>query len=330
VSASPRVSLRLLGSEEWAAGHAASAGQSNLLALNVVEEAVVRTLAYADVFGFPLDLEEVVRYCMAPAGTRDEILNAVEGLLDRGIVEAHGRYRFLFGRRSTVFTRRHLARSSEQGWRVARRWASVIWMLPFVRMVAVTGSLAANALGEEHDIDFMIAVQPGRLWITRALCLLVWRVARLAGVRLCPNYYVTTDALTFTQRDLYTARKLAQMAPLHGRNVASQLWLSNRWCLDFLPNAFFEVALTSDGHPRGVRALKHAAERLLAGSLVDRLEVWERERKIARLSADAAGTPESMFSASVCKDHSHAHGSRVRDLYIRRITVLTLQPKPMS
>ena len=286
------------------------------------EKAVLRTLAYADVFEFPLDRREIFRYCVSPAGSSADVNAAIDSLLARGSIGAHGGYLFLPGRHSTVLSRRRLSHASQAAWREARRWGRVFWTVPFVRMVAVTGSLAAGAAGADGDIDYMIVVEPGRLWLTRALCLLIWRVALLRGTRLCPNYFITTRALTVERHDLYTARELAQMVPLHGRSVALALEACNRWSLELLPNARLEVDKVSDSLSPPSRALKQGGERLLGGRLADRLEGWERNRKVPRLVAEAAGVQESAFAADVCKDHAHAHGSQVLKLYGERVSEL--------
>ena len=290
------------------------------LPLTATETAVLRTLAYADVFDFPLDRNEVFRYCVSPGGTRREVDAAIDQLLERGRICTVGRHLFLPGREITVFCRRSLAPPSRRAWRTAHRWGRVLWALPFVRMVAVTGSLAVESKRADQDIDFLVVAAPNRLWLTRGLCLLVWRVARLLGVRLCPNYLVTTRALAVGQRDLYTARELVQMVPLHGRDVACRFGETNRWSLDFLPNARVDAAGASDTQSPPARAFKRWAERLLAGPPADRLEGWERRRKVARL--EAAGTGESLFTADVCKDHGHAHGRRVLDEYALRLAAL--------
>jgi hypothetical protein len=283
---------------------------------------VLRTVAYSDVFDFPLTREEIFRYCVSPAGSRADLEGAIDALLAAGRLCSHDAYVTLPGRASTVLTRHRLAASSARHWPAALRWGTVLWSLPFVRMVAVTGSLAANACKEEGDVDYLIVVEPGRLWLTRALCLAVWRLAQVFGARLCPNYLITTRALGVEQRNLYTARELVQMRPLHGRAVAAGLRDANRWSHRYLPNADLEVDPTSDAMPRPVRLVKQSMERLLSSRAFGLAERWEQERKIAQLVAQLPGTRESAFSAHVCKDHAHAHGSRVLALYAGRLRAL--------
>ena len=292
--------------------------------LREAEASVLRALAYADVFDFPLDAEEIFRFCDSASVSRPDVRAAAERLAGLGAVHMWGPYYFLSGRQDTVFSRAMRSAHSRQAWRTARRWGHVLWGLPFVRMVAVTGSLAADSKKPEGDIDYLIVAAPGRLWLVRGLCLLVWRLARLFNAHLCPNYFVSTHALAVEKHDLYAAHELVQMVPLHGRSVASLMWESNGWTRSFLPNADLGTSLVSDAMPLPLRGLKRLAEWLLSGPVADGLERWERTRKIPQLAAEVTGTRESSFSPDVCKHHTQAHGQRVLDRFRHTVAELEL------
>jgi hypothetical protein len=158
----------------------------------------------------------------------------------------------------------------------------------------------------------MIVTTPGRLWISRGLTLLVARFARLEGVKLCPNYLVTTNALELQERSLYVAHELAQMIPLSGMDVYQEICRLNGWIAVYLPNASL-VPKT----PPGVQLLQkrsriqHFLEMLLRLPFGNWLEKWEMARKIARLRREQSASLESSFSADVCKGHIDRHGENV-------------------
>jgi predicted nucleotidyltransferase len=60
----------------------------------------------------------------------------------------------------------------------------MVQWLPFVRMVAVTGALAKDNVGQRVDIDLLIVAAPGRIWVCRRFLILAVRVARLLGDEL--------------------------------------------------------------------------------------------------------------------------------------------------
>jgi hypothetical protein len=185
-------------------------------------------------------------------------------------------------------------------------------MLPFVRMVAVTGSLAMNNTDEGKDVDYMIVTVPNRLWTCRALSLLVARLARLEGVNLCPNYLITTKALDLQERSLYVAHELAQMIPLSGMEIYREIRRLNVWIHDYLPNALMEPEM-----PQGMKQAENYSffQKILEipfrFPFANWLEKWEMNRKIARLTREQSSSFESYFSADVCKGHIDRHGENV-------------------
>ena len=115
--------------------------------ITTITEAVIRTVAYADVFDFPLRAGEIHRYLVGPKVAASTINN----LLSNGhLVPAHlahqDEYFTLPGRENIVQTRRQRAAAAAALWPLTIRYGQLIARLPFVRMVAVTGSLAVFGL----------------------------------------------------------------------------------------------------------------------------------------------------------------------------------------
>jgi hypothetical protein len=179
-------------------------------------------------------------------------------------------------------------------------------------MVAVTGSLSMNNTDEGRDVDYMIVTAPDRLWLCRALSLLVARFAQMEGVRLCPNYLVTTHALELQERSLYVAHELAQMIPISGMGIYHEMRRLNRWMAAYLPNIFLEPEFPPGVKPLQKRSIiQQVLEFFLSLPFGDWLEKWEMNRKIARLTREQSSSFESYFSADVCKGHIDRHGENV-------------------
>jgi hypothetical protein len=126
---------------------------------------VFHTLAYADVFDYPLTALEVYRYLTSTKATFEEVTRA---LSDESLFSQSGEYFTLRGREAIVETRKRRFEIGARLWPKAARYGRIIAMLPFVRMVAVTGSLAMNNSDEGKDVDYMIITAPNHLWTCRA------------------------------------------------------------------------------------------------------------------------------------------------------------------
>jgi hypothetical protein len=270
-------------------------------------DAIIETVAYADIFDYPLTLPEIHRYLIDRPASRETVQAALDQ--DPTLAERLSRtdaYFALAGRQSIVAIRRQREVLAERFWLRARRYGRMISSLPFVRMVAVTGELAMDNVRDESDIDFFIVTEHRRLWLCRLFVLGIVRAAARFGDTVCPNYLLSERALAITERDLYSAHEVVQMVPLSGIDTYAQFRQVNKWVYEFLPNAVSAPRqLSSTPHARPVRALTESALRTPAGGLLER---WESRRKLRKFSAMSQAHREASFSADWCKGHVHDHG----------------------
>ncbi len=286
-----------------------------LLNMSPLERAILETLAYSDVFDYPLSLEELHRFLTISA-TKVEIQEQLVRMKD--VSSAHGYY-FLAGRSEIVDIRKRREENSRKAFRRAMFYGRILGSLPFIRMVALTGSLAMLNLSKNKDMDYMLAAKPGRVWTVRAFALLLARVTRSFGDVICPNVIVSEHALEWTERNLYTAREFAQMIPISGEDVFRRLRVVNRWVEDVLPN---HVILSEAKDLSGGNAIQLVLEFLLNSKLGSLFEFWEMNRKIARFQKQAGYGVETNFSPDVCQGNFDHHGLWTLKAYNERLESL--------
>jgi len=246
------------------------------------------------------------------------------GRLVPDVLARTGRFFTLAGREGRVETRRGRAATAAEYWRRAIRYGHAIGNLPFVRMVAVTGALAMDNIAD-GDIDYLVVTEPGRLWLCRALVVGLVRAAAIRGTTLCPNYFLSEQALELHERNLFTAHEVAQMVPLTGLQTYQRLRALNRWTDTYLPNA--------SGPPHRLAAIEmkpRRSRRLLEGALRSRLgsplEHWEMARKMRKLGQRSNGHAEAAFGPDWCKGHFGDHGQLTLERYAERLQALAQSP----
>ncbi|VAW33003.1 hypothetical protein MNBD_CHLOROFLEXI01-279 [hydrothermal vent metagenome] len=288
--------------------------------LTQLEQAIWRTVAYVDLFDYPLTAVEIHRYLEGVQATQTDVAKSLaeSPALLANLSQAGG-YFFLPERARVVQIRQSRQKRAQTVWPQAIRYGRFIAQLPFVRMVAVTGSLAMNNVTDDADIDYFIVTENGRLWLSRAFIIGLVRLAAWQGLTLCPNYFVTESALTLPERNIYTAREIVQMAPLFGQAVYQQFRQQNGWTNQFLPNGVGTPAVyLGTVEPR--QWPQQIAERPLQTRLGEWLERWERQRKIAKLRHQKNGSNESNFSTTICKGHFNAHQKQILTAYQKQLT----------
>jgi len=291
-------------------------------------EAILRTVAYEDVFDYPLTAGEIHRL-LSGARASPEQVQAV--LQNDAPLSFTGGFYTLPGREELAELRCRREQDSARLWQQARRYGRMAARLPFVRMLGVTGSLAMNNVDGEADVDLLVVSAAGRLWTCRALVLLLARLAALEEVGLCPNYLVSEQSLVFQDRTLYTAHELVQMVPLFGLDVYARMRRLNRWTERFLPNV-------NEEPPAGPFALAGQDRHALANGMAwleaglrsqpgAWFERWEMERKIRTLTRQQGDSPEACFSADLCKGHKDRHAQQTERSFRQRLARLALEPE---
>jgi hypothetical protein len=278
--------------------------------------AVLKTLIYSDLFDFPLTAGELSTYLFDIGAGEDEVVQAARGCPD--VVELDGHF-CLRGRQHLVAERQRRQSENERLWIKASRYGSIVAAMPFVRMVAVTGSLAPGNSRPGDDIDLLLVVGRKRLWLCRLLVLALVRALRLLGDELCPNFMLAESRLEIDGSvfPAYYARELSQMAPLFGSEAYRALRLANGWTARLIPNSNHVVRADIADWPKGVPGvLKRLGEAVLSVRIFDVFEAVERRRKVARLLARHAresGIVE--FSEDRCRGHFGAYVERMMAVF---------------
>lgn len=233
--------------------------------------AIIHTLAYADVFDYPLTPEELYRllipvYGSQPATYSKEDLNKeLSYLLKVGNCKLNDGYYFLRGREKIVDLRRKRERWGHQKLRIAEEVAGWLKLIPWIKMVGVTGNLAMKNADLYDDIDILIVSARNRLWLTRLAATILVELtsqrrhppkARVSFLpknrncdilstrdirdKICLNMFLDKDHLAVPEkeRDLFSCHEVIQMKLLWDKDNTYQKFLAaNRWVKRFLPNA---------------------------------------------------------------------------------------------
>ena len=292
---------------------------------------ILHTVKYSDLFDYPLTEKEIHRYLIGVQASPEQVHAFLKNSqwTSRHLSHKDG-YFALSGRESIIEIRRQRATISLHLWRKAVRYGRQIASLPYVRMVAVTGTLAVDNAEPGADIDYLIVTEPHRLWLVRSLVILLVHIARLESLVLCPNYLMTVEALEQFEHSLFTAHELAQMVPLYGTDVYRQLLNQNDWARCFFPNAFDDHRIRVLEHrAAALTGLKHMIESILAGRLGDWWEQHIQSTKIPQLTAQAhkRKSKSAAFTPQLCKGHMDDHSQKITRLYANHIKRTDYSPE---
>ena len=286
-------------------------------------EEVLKPLLYADIFDYPLTFDEIYHFLDFKASQ-----NTVRMLLDKAVQAQQiiliDPYYCLPGKTGLPDLRQKRQQASQRLWPKALHYGRWIASLPFVRQVSITGSLAVNNPRDEvDDIDFFVVTAPNRLWLCRALMILLVRLGHRQGVHLCPNYLLTENVMVFRENNLYIARELQQMVPIYGKDAYLKIRAKNDWITTYLPQAEApNLDRLNDTLSPAQTRLKQIGEFLLRGYVGNLAETYLRRRQISKhlkLAKQVGALDKVTFTADECKGHYDNHGQKTLNAYQSRI-----------
>jgi hypothetical protein len=208
----------------------------SLMVLSEVQQAIIKTLLYFDIFSYPLTSAEIFKFCDVKE-TQAEIDQALDDLVKEEHLYQFDDLYSLHNNRQLIDRRLKGNKAALEMLPVAQRQAKLIARFPFIRAVMASGSLSKGYMDETSDLDFFIVTEPGKLWIARSLLVMYKRIFLLnSHKRFCVNYFIDAEHLTIEEKNLFTATELATVIPLFSYPMYTALHRQNTWLTKFFPN----------------------------------------------------------------------------------------------
>lgn len=272
------------------------------------ELAVLRSVVYASLFDYPLTLPQLCATLVeVPADEGTVAAWWRDSRFLRAAVEYRDGWYFPAGRADLIATRARREALSRDLLDAEQRLLSMVASIPFVRMVAVSGSLAHLNAERSADLDLFVITAPHRVW---SVTLVVLVIARLRGWRrrMCLNYVISESALAIEPADLFSANQIIHLRPFHGHEVFTRFLEANHFVRELYPN----FAISADGSSPGARpaARRFAIERLLSATLAPVIELGARALygwHLRRRSATWRSRDQVRLERECLKLHTTSH-----------------------
>lgn len=253
-----------------------------------LERAIFETVRWWDLFDRPVtELELVERLVSAekPVGLADvrAVLEQSPWLAER--VDRKSGFVFLLGREGLVRERLKREARAQRKWKLVQQAGRWLALVPFVRGLAGSGSLALNNTKEESDLDILVITAVDRIWLARLGLLLVAEVTgrrrrhwhEQAPDKLCLNHYLSESELMIASeiRNLYTATLYSSLVPICGDKVLRRFKeVNEEWMGQYMGWHRYARSLNTYTRelPSWQRGLKGMVESVLKEPVWDGLE----------------------------------------------------------
>jgi predicted nucleotidyltransferase len=260
--------------------------------LSEVKENILETLAYFDLFSYPLTRGEVYIFLKNKYHYYD-FDDALVCLLNEGKIHLFDRFYTLKNDHFLVVRRNEGNKKAAELIKMASKIGNILIKFPYVRGIAISGSLSKNFADENSDIDLFIITAKNRLWIARTLMHCFKKLTFLVNKEhlFCMNYYIDEQRLEIVEKSIYTAIEIGTLIPLQGDITFEKFYAANTWTRSFLPNKNMRI---SSAKPVKNSWLKKFNEWLLnnaTGDVIDSLLMkitagrWLKKTRMNKLNS---------------------------------------------
>jgi hypothetical protein len=207
------------------------------------EGAILKTLLYSNFFDYPLKKEELYNFLIGKKLSKNEFAKALNNT-SLPIDFSDGFY-FLQGKQKLVNKRQQRELISLEKLRKAELIIKKLSLIPTIKLIGISGTLAVKNCVENDDIDIFVVVESGLAWTTRFLAVIMLIIlgvyrnknSKRYKDKICLNLILDEDRIFFENQDLFTAHEIVQLLPVFEKDKAYQKFISaNSWVKEILPN----------------------------------------------------------------------------------------------
>jgi len=173
----------------------------------------------------------------------DEIFSCLENECSQEVQNEKGFY-YLSNRQEIVQKRLENYLFGIKREHLIKKYAFGLRHIPFVRGVGLAGSQAMGQQKESSDIDLLIIIAPGFLWLTRILVTAYFQIlglrryGRHIANRFCLNHYLVGPKKIQQLKNIYTAGEYLNLRAIVYPQVVYEFQNQNYgWLNAFYPNA---------------------------------------------------------------------------------------------
>lgn len=196
---------------------------------------ILKPIIYFSVFNHPLTQDET--FLFSEVTNKQAVINELKKLTDAGIINKIDNFFLLGNNPMHVKKRVNGNYEAKKIMPKVKKVASFISKFPFIKGVAVSGSLSKGYYDEKSDFDFFVITKSKRVWISRIFLAIYKRLFLNNSYKeFCVNYFVSTSTLEIEEKNRFTATEIATVIPLFGKTEFSDFYKANTWVKNYFPN----------------------------------------------------------------------------------------------
>ncbi|WP_299497152.1 nucleotidyltransferase domain-containing protein [Mucilaginibacter sp.] len=298
-----------------------------------VKENILATLAYFDLFNYPLTSVEIYLF-LKNKYEQEDFDGALRCLIANQSVYQFSNFYTLKNDYSLITRRCEGNKKATELIKIAEKVSEILIKFPYVRGIAISGSLSKNFADENSDIDLFIITAKNRLWIARTLMHLFKKLTYLVNKQdyFCMNYYIDEEQLEIVEKTIYTAIEVVTLIPLQGDSTIENFYSANAWTRAYLPNKIMRLSSAKPLKPIFFKALFEKLLNNRLGNAIDNMLMkitanrWLKKTQLKKVNSKG-----SVMGLDVNKHYAKPDPknfqSKLLEQYQNKISRLLISPQ---
>src|SRR3989344_6821464 len=210
------------------------------------EEAIYNTLSYSAVFSYPLSFHQLCTYLICSEKVKASVLKTELDKLvkQRKVRFGSNRYYLSYIKPTNWYER---ANNTKRLLAENNYVFKILGHIPWIKLIGITGTIAANSVSKFDDIDVFIVTQSERVWITRFFVVLLlkvlgkYRTDLVPEGKVCPNIFMDESNLVWNEKaqNLYVAHEILKMIPVVNKDdIYFKFMKNNKWVFKYLNRTY--------------------------------------------------------------------------------------------
>lgn len=236
-----------------------------------MRRSILRTLAYFDIFSYPLTADEIYHNLGDNHTNLEEVKSVLKSLSENKFVYQKDKFFLLKDNDNYIDRRKSGNNLAENSLKTAKRVSRLISRFPFIRGILLSGSISKGFMEMDSDIDYFIITHPNRVWFSKLTLMLFKKIFLFNSKKIfCVNYFVDSENLEIHEKNIFTATETVTLLPTFGKDFYEQFYEKNSWTKEFYPN--FPKRATEGIIERRNGWIKSTIEKILSKNLGDKLD----------------------------------------------------------
>jgi hypothetical protein len=298
--------------------------------LNDYELAIIKVVAYYDVFNYPVTEKEILQNLCDPV-TELTLKSSLNSLNQKKVIKTKDDFYFTKQLDSKYINQRIDANQlAHLMIPLARKYSARISKFPFIKGVFISGGLSKNYFHQQSDIDYFIITTKNRLWLCRTIFILYYKLlSKKKKDFFCLNYFISEADLTIPDRNQFVATEIATLMPMVNYDLYVQFLQTNNWYTSYFPQ--MPIRSSQESTPLKKYVVKSFIEYLFSGFIgnkVDdmllRLTVKHWRKKFSHMKQEDFDL-QIRSRKHVCKHHTKGYQNKVLEKWHNTIDSILAQ-----